>query len=124
MVLYGIGIDLTEIERVKRVVTKQPQFVERVLTPNEQQQMAQFRGQRKWEYLSGRWSLKESFAKAFRTGIGDQVGFQDIEIIDNAAGRPIITKSPFCGQSLASVSHTGKLVMTEVVLEKETTNDE
>ena len=75
MVLYGIGIDLTEIERVKRVVTKQPQFVERVLTPNEQQQMAQFRGQRKWEYLSGRWSLKESFAKAFGTGIGAQVGF-------------------------------------------------
>ncbi len=124
MVLYGIGIDLTEIERVKRVVTKQPQFVERVLTPNEQQQMAQFRGQRKWEYLSGRWSLKESFAKAFGTGIGAQVGFQDIEIIDNAAGQPVITKSPFYGQSLASVSHTGKLVMTEVVLEKETTNDE
>lgn len=122
--LQGIGIDLTEIERVKKVVAHQPQFIEKVLTPGEQRQMAQFHGQRKWEYLSGRWSLKESFAKAYGTGIGSQVSFQDIEIIDNALGQPIITKSPFPGQSLASVSHTGKLVVTQVVLEKETTNDE
>lgn len=122
--LQGIGIDLTEIERVQRVVDKQPRFVEKVLTKDEQRQMSQFIGQRKWEYLSGRWSLKESFAKAYGTGIGAQVGFQDIEIIDNAAGQPIITKSPFHGHALASVSHTGKLVVTQVVLEKETKNDE
>lgn len=122
--LQGIGIDLTEIERIQRVVEKQPRFVKKVLTEDEQQQMAQFTGQRKWEYLSGRWSLKESFAKAYGTGIGAQVGFQDIEIIDNAAGQPIITRSPFEGRALASVSHTGKLVVTQVVLEKETKKDE
>ncbi|WP_295731732.1 holo-ACP synthase [uncultured Limosilactobacillus sp.] len=122
--LQGIGIDLTEIERVKKVVANQPQFITKVLTSNERQQMTQLQGQRQWEYLSGRWSLKESFAKAYGTGIGQQVGFQDIEILDNGQGKPVITKSPFPGQSLASVSHTGKLVVTQVVLEKETTNHE
>lgn len=122
--LHGIGIDITEIERVRQVVTKQPRFVEKVLTKDEQQQMAQFSGDRKWEYLAGRWSLKESFSKAYGTGIGAAVGFQEIEILDNATGQPIITKSPFKGNALASVSHTGKLVVTQVVLEKETNNDE
>lgn len=118
VVLAGIGIDLTEIDRVKKVVAAEPRFVEKVLTKDEQEQLSHLSGQRRWEYISGRWSLKESFAKAMGTGIGAQVGFQDIEIIDNAAGRPIFTKSPFNGQSLASVSHTGKLVMTQVVLEE------
>ena len=122
--LAGIGIDLTEIERVKRVVEAQPRFVEKVLTRNEREQLSQFSGQRKWEYISGRWSLKESFAKALGTGIGETVSFQEIEILDNPVGKPIVTQSPFEGRALASVSHTGTLVMTEVVLEKETTNHE
>ncbi|WP_251548196.1 holo-ACP synthase [Limosilactobacillus caecicola] len=122
--LAGLGIDLTEIDRIKKAASKQPQFIKHVLTQNEQEQLAQFAGQRYWEYLSGRWSLKESFSKAYGTGIGSQVSFQDIEILDNQVGRPIITKSPFQGVALASVSHTGTLVMTEVVLEKETTDDE
>lgn len=122
--LAGIGIDLTEIDRVKKVVEAEPRFIEKVLTKDEQSQLSHFAGQRRWEYISGRWSLKESFAKAMGTGIGAQVGFQDIEIIDNAAGRPIVTKSPFNGQSLASVSHTGKLVVTQIVLEKGDGQDE
>lgn len=116
--IAGIGIDLTEIERIRKVVKAQPQFIEKVLTRGERAQLVQLSGQRKWEYISGRWSLKESFAKAMGTGIGAAVGFQDVEIIDNEKGQPTVTKSPFDGHALASVSHTGKLVMTEVLLEK------
>lgn len=116
--IAGIGIDLTEIERVKKVVQAQPRFVDKVLTAGEKQQLNNFSGQRFWEYLSGRFSLKESFAKAYGTGIGKAVGFQDIEIIDNSIGRPVITKSPFKGKALASVSHTKTLVVTQVVLDK------
>ncbi len=61
--IAGIGIDITEIERVKTAAQKHPQFITKVLTPAEQQQLAALTGQRYWEYLSSRFSLKESFAK-------------------------------------------------------------
>ncbi|WP_267202146.1 holo-ACP synthase [Limosilactobacillus kribbianus] len=115
--IKGIGIDLTEIDRVQAMVSEHPQFVQRLLTPAELKQYRQFSGQRAAEYVAGRWSLKESFSKAWGTGIGAQVGFQDIEIVDNQLGAPTVTKSPFNGIVHASVSHTATLVMTEIILE-------
>lgn len=117
--IKGIGIDLTEIARVKKAAEAHAQFTAHVLTAAEEQQYVQFSGQRAAEYLAGRWSLKESFAKAYGTGIGAQLGFHDIEIIDNQVGAPIVTKSPYNGNAHVSVSHTATLVMTEVILESE-----
>ena len=117
--IKGIGIDITEIERVKKAATAHSQFIQHVLTPTELEQYSQFSCQRSVEYLAGRWSLKESFAKAYGTGIGAKLGFHDIEIIDNQYGAPIVTKSPYNGNAHASVSHTATLVMTEVILESE-----
>lgn len=116
--IQGFGIDLTEIARVKRAVEKTPSFVKRILTPPELEQLAKLGGQRRYEYIAGRWSLKEAFAKAWGTGIGREVGFQDIAIINNQSGRPIVVKSPFEGRVWASVSHTKDLVMTEIILER------
>lgn len=62
--IQGFGIDLTEIARVKRAVEKTPSFVKRILTPPELEQLAKLGGQRRYEYIAGRWSLKEAFAKA------------------------------------------------------------
>jgi holo-[acyl-carrier protein] synthase len=117
--IKGLGVDITEIDRVAKAAAKHSQFVQRILTPGEQEQYAHFSGHRAAEYLAGRWSLKESFAKAMGTGIGTKLTFHDIEIIDNQYGAPIVTKSPFKGNAHASVSHTATLVMTEVILESE-----
>lgn len=116
--IAGIGVDITEIDRIKQMVNQHPQFVNRILTDDELGQYKQFKGQRTAEYLAGRWSLKESFGKAMGTGIGKVVSFHNVEIIDNEKGAPIVTKSPFDGRAFASVSHTATLVMTEVLLEK------
>lgn len=117
--IAGIGVDITEIKRVEEMAAKHSQFVRKILTAAEKAQYEGFKGHRAAEYLAGRWSLKESFAKAMGTGIGQQVGFQDIEIVDNQKGAPIVQYSPFAGRALASVSHTDTLVMTEVLLETE-----
>jgi holo-[acyl-carrier protein] synthase len=117
--IVGLGIDLTPLDRVDRLAKRHPQFVNRILTPCEQDQYRQFSGQRAVEYLAGRWSLKESFGKAMGTGIGKTVGFQDVEIVDNQSGAPVVTRSPFAGRVHASVSHTATLVMTEIILESE-----
>lgn len=115
--IKGLGIDLTEISRVAHLAAEHPQYVQRILTSKEIAQYQHFTGQRANEYLAGRWSLKESFSKAWGTGIGKAVGFQDIEILDNQLGAPVVTKSPFNGAVHASVSHTSELVMTEIILE-------
>lgn len=120
--ITGLGIDITEIHRAVQVAESHPQFISRVLTANEQAQYRQFKGQRAAEYLAGRWSLKESFAKAMGTGIGKTVDFQSVEVVDNELGAPVVTKYPFNGRVLASVSHTDTLVMTEIILESEQEN--
>ncbi|KRM00749.1 holo-ACP synthase [Limosilactobacillus gastricus] len=116
--IKGIGIDITEIKRVQAAVNKHAQFIPKVLTPAEQAQLENLSGQRYWEYISSRFSLKESFSKAMGTGIGTQVGFQDISFINNDLGRPEVFQSIFSGRAHASVSHTDQLVMTEVILEE------
>ncbi|MEY8442426.1 holo-ACP synthase [Lactobacillaceae bacterium 24-114] len=121
--IRGLGIDMTEIKRIRGMVERHPDFVTKILTPNEQSQYQKFNGKRAVEYLAGRWSLKESFAKAWGTGIGKAVGFQDIEIIDNQLGAPIVTQSPFEGRVFASISHTNENVMTEIILEGGKEND-
>lgn len=80
--IYGTGIDLTEIKRIKMLRQRFTTFVSKVLTPNEQQAMAQLKGQRQNEFLAGRFSAKEAYSKAYGTGLGSAVGFQDVEILD------------------------------------------
>ncbi len=116
--IEGVGIDITEIDRIKRAVEKTPSFINKVLTKGEQDQLATFKNQRYWEYIAGRFSLKESFSKAMGTGLGKAVGFLDVEIIDNELGKPEVVASPFKGVIHASVSHSKELVFTEVILEK------
>ena len=57
-VIKGIGIDITEIERIQEMIQKHPQFVLKILTPTERSQDEKMGGQRAVEYLAGRWSLK------------------------------------------------------------------
>jgi len=116
--IYGTGIDITDLARVKDVVAKQPQFLQRVLTPAELADYHELSGQRAVEFIAGRWSAKESYSKAMGTGIGREVGFQDIEIRDNDAGRPVVLRQPFTGRAHVSISHTATVVMTQVILER------
>ena len=69
------------------------------------------------EYLTGRWSAK-AFSKAMGTGIGP-VGFQGLEILNDAQGAPYFPSLPFSGKVWISISHKGDLVSTSVILEEE-----
>src|SRR6476620_6914225 len=90
--IKGIGIDITEIGRVKRILERQPRFPERILTEKEIKRFEQLKGQRKMEYFAGRFAAKEAFSKANGTGIGKKLSFLDIEVTVDQAGKPCITK--------------------------------
>ncbi|WP_225048691.1 holo-ACP synthase [Lacticaseibacillus kribbianus] len=114
--IKGLGIDLTAIARIEQAQAKNPHFAKKVLTEAELAQYQALAGRRASEYLAGRFSVKEAYAKAYGTGLG-RVGLQDVETLSGDAGQPVITKQPYDGPAHVSISHTQDLVMTEVILE-------
>lgn len=92
--IIGVGTDLVEILRVKRFIESASgqRFMERVLTPQERAIAAERRG-RLAEFVAGRFAAKEAVVKALGTGIGAVTGFQDLEVLPHASGRPEVTLS-------------------------------
>ena len=67
--IHGIGIDLIEIERIRKVLYKQPKLVDRVLTENEKLKFEKFTHEkRKIEFLAGRFAVKELLVKHWVQG--------------------------------------------------------
>ena len=85
--IYGVGTDLVDINRVKKILSKNRDgFVKRVLSEHEQ---ALFTNKAdSAAYCAKRFAAKEAFAKALGTGIGKTVSFQDLTIRNNENGKP------------------------------------
>ncbi len=122
--IYGIGIDLIKIERVKAAAEKWgKKFLERVFTEKEMV----YCYERKEPYLSlaVRFAAKEALIKA----IGSEVfvPLTDIEIVNFENGRPVINAKGnledfFKEKSIRychlSLSHEKEFGIACVVLEK------
>lgn len=116
--IIGLGIDITEIKRISELSKRQPQFIERVLSPAEFDFYQQLSSKKQDSFLAGRFSAKESFGKAIGQGVGQQFSFQDLTILNDELGKPIATNDKFDGIIHISISHTDDLVFTEIILEK------
>ena len=85
--IYGVGTDLVDIERVKKILSKNRDgFINRVLSEHEQALFSNKADSA--AYCAKRFAAKEAFAKALGTGIGQVVGFQDLTIRNNENGKP------------------------------------
>ena len=79
------GVDIIEIARVQEVITRHGQhYLDRVFTEAERQLCGE-----KIDSLAVRFAAKEAVSKALGSGIG-QVSFQDVEILQNDEGAPIL----------------------------------
>ncbi len=90
--ILGIGCDILEIKRFQKACTET--FIRRVFTEKEQNALKKLKGSRRWNYLAKRFAAKEAFSKACGTGIGKYISWQDIEILNNTQGAPILQLSP------------------------------
>lgn len=119
--IFGLGVDLTDIGRIREAQEKRTTFAERVLTPGELAVFSKLNDKRRFEYLAGRFSAKESYGKALGTGIGRMAPFQGIEILNDSLGNPYVSFHPKQDELVAhvSISHTDTCVMTEVILESQ-----
>ncbi|MGX7031501.1 holo-ACP synthase [Vagococcus zengguangii] len=118
MSIFGIGVDVVDIPRIKQIVETNPKFIQRVLTDNEYEQFMTRGAKRQIEYFAGRFACKEAFSKALGTGIGPVDFFKSIEVLNEESGRPVVTQSPFDGDVHVSISHSEAVAIAYMVLEK------
>jgi holo-[acyl-carrier protein] synthase len=85
MRIIGTGIDLADIERVRRVLEKYPRFAQRCFTEHEQEYA--FRFARPERRLAARFAGKEAVMKSMGTG-WRRIRWRDIEI--TGGGKPTV----------------------------------
>ena len=109
--MRGIGVDIVEVARFARSTNE---FARLVLTDNEFEKY--YQRNRSIHYLATRFAAKEAAAKA----LGHSIGFQSIEISNDANGNPQLQ---FIGTGLkvknamVSISDEKDYVVAMVILE-------
>jgi holo-[acyl-carrier protein] synthase len=87
--IFGIGTDVVQLERVRLIHEKfGERFVERLLLPAELQAFQQYK--RPVRFLAMRFAAKEAIVKAMGTGFGHGMWIRDSGVVANVWGKPEI----------------------------------
>jgi holo-[acyl-carrier protein] synthase len=90
--IFGIGTDILELERVERVYRRYgDRFAERLLLDEE---YALFdKSKNKTRFLGMRFAAKEAVAKALGTGFSNGIWVRDVGSVPNELGQPQVIYS-------------------------------
>ena len=118
--ILGIGHDLIEIERIKKVHERHGEhFLNRVFTSVEISYCLSFKNP--YPSLAARFAAKEAASKAFGLGIGKEIKWHDLEIKRDPRGKPyfklsssLLSRFP-SANLLLSLSHTKEMASAFVV---------
>jgi holo-[acyl-carrier protein] synthase len=123
--ILGTGIDIIEVARIASSYEKfGERFVNRILLPDEITYCLSHRNPA--PFLAVRFAAKEAVSKAFGTGIGAQLGWQDMEICKKESGEPFVVlhgkgkkllESRGARRLHISLSHTENYAAATAVLE-------
>ncbi len=118
--MLTIGVGLSEVARIEKLLTQYGErFSNRVFTEREQ---VYCNG--RTTSLAARFAIKEAAAKALGTGIGGRFSWKDIEVVNDANGKPELVlhnQAQTLAQELGldhwaiSLSHTDSLAIGFVV---------
>ncbi|HWY73993.1 MAG TPA: holo-ACP synthase [Verrucomicrobiae bacterium] len=87
--ILGVGIDIIEVARIQASYEKfGERFLKRILHPNEIAYCLSHKAPA--PFLAARFAAKEAISKAFGTGIGAQLGWQDMEVVRRESGEPYV----------------------------------
>lgn len=117
----GLGNDIIEIDRIKKVIERTGQrFLDRVFTRKEQDYCLHFK--ESFRHFAGRFAAKEAVVKALGTGLRDGISWLDIEITNDLMGKPLVQLSPSImrqfnnPQILLSISHCDSYAMATAII--------
>lgn len=87
MTIFGIGIDVVEVDRIASAIERLgDHFLSKLFTASER---AYCEAQKKPAlHYAARFAAKEAVSKALGTGIGGQAGWLDLEITRDPSGAP------------------------------------
>ena len=85
----GVGIDLVEVGRIAEMLERHGErFLNRVYTEKEREYCM---GKKyPHQHLAARFAAKEAVSKCFGTGIGSELSWQSISVINGSDGAPRI----------------------------------
>ena len=125
--ILGIGIDIIEVARIEASYERfGERFLNRILHPKEISYCLSHKAP--GPFLAARFAAKEAISKAFGTGIGAQLGWQDMEVGRKESGEPFVIlheagqklmQSRGARAVLISLSHTQAHASAVAILEKD-----
>ena len=123
--IYGIGVDIAATERFQRFIDAgNTAIMERLFTPDERSHCRSRKDAA--SCLAARFAAKEAFLKALGTGLRGGISWQDMEVSNNALGKPELTLSGKAAEKVQadgvirvhlSLSHDNGNAIAMVVLE-------
>lgn len=123
--IYGIGTDIAATDRFQRFLDQGNEaLLERIFTSAEQSACRKRKDAA--SCLAARFAAKEAFLKALGTGLRNGISWHDIQVVNDALGKPELIlsgkaaeqfQSQGLGRSLLSLSHDGGYAVAMVVLE-------
>ena len=92
MTIFGIGVDVVENARIRQSMDRiGDPFLDRVFTPTEREYCDSMKFSER--HYAARFAAKEAIAKAFGTGIGENLSWKDMEILRRESGEPFVVMS-------------------------------
>lgn len=109
MVNLNIGNDIIETKRIEKLCNKfSTRFMRKVYT-NKEIEYCESKGKNKYQSYAARFAAKEAIFKAISNGLNNKysIGWKDIEIVNNEAGKPFanIKNVDFISKIDISMSH-------------------
>jgi len=125
--IFGIGTDIIEVDRVKLQLSKEKGLKEELFSPDEIEYCESKRYPE--QHFAGKYAAKEAFFKATGTGWGSGYAFKQVEVLTDETGKPemivngkakaFITKHKIENIHV-TVSHVKTMATATVILESKT----
>ena len=122
--IKGIGVDIIEVGRIRRLLERDRRFVDRIFTATEIRYCAgKFYPE---QHFAARFTAKEAFMKAMGTGWEPAMGWKDVAVENDPQGKPQLRLSRRLRERFSrlgltdihlSLSHTREHAVAMVVLE-------
>ena len=86
--IYGIGIDIIEVSRIKKAIDRNNGFKEKIFSGKEIN-ICEAKAN-KYQSYAARFAAKEAFMKAYASGWIDGISWNEIEILNHENGAPFL----------------------------------
>ena len=115
--IKGIGTDILSIKRFESIyLIRGQRFLDKVFNIDE---IPNYKSDKKMvQTLAGKFAAKEAVSKANGTGIGKELSFKDIKILNDKMGKPKVEISKIKNLIHVSISHSDEFAIAFAIMEE------